>query len=157
MTVCVLAAESVTVNVALTVPALPSTTLASLTVNEGSAVVNDDVTSAARAVAGQVFHAAGSSPDHNRVGPGVRQRATRRQRGRLIGRVVRNTGRYDGALPSIKSTVLPLTVDAVNASLKVTVTVALVATFVDPLAGLKAVTVGGVVSGAPFTGVFISA
>ena len=49
-------------------------------------------------------------------------------------------------LSSIKSTVPAFTVAGSTASLKVTVIVEFVATFEDPAAGLKDVTVGAVVS-----------
>ena len=49
-------------------------------------------------------------------------------------------------LPSINNTVLVVMVEAFMASLKVTVTAVLIATFVVPLAGLNELTVGGVVS-----------
>ena len=51
-------------------------------------------------------------------------------------------------LPSSKRTVLEVTVEAFSVSLKVMVTAAEVATFAGPAAGLKLLTVGGVVSAA---------
>ena len=51
------------------------------------------------------------------------------------------------ALPDVRSSnVVPFTVAGSSASLKVAVTLVATATFVAPLAGVRPVTVGGVVS-----------